>query len=137
MAYIIEPEVSGQLGSRTIIDTSVHPPIIKYLHFVFYGWLGDDIIECFPVFLITERLKIKLDGSSLSGYQIKTCEIESSGEFKMLQPNVILPTFYWMEINGKEKDDFKIFENKLEVSDFAYIILNGFNLKYAVVKKLD
>jgi hypothetical protein len=45
MQYILEPEVSGEIGERTVIDSSVHPPIVSYLHFVFMGWLGDDLIE--------------------------------------------------------------------------------------------
>jgi hypothetical protein len=132
--YFIEPEVSGQLGEKTVLDTSIHPPIVKRLHFVFYGWLGDDIIECFPVFLITEKLKSSLQEAGLTGYQISNCEIELSEEFEMLQPETILPNFYWFKVTGKDQDDFKIYKNKLTVSDFAYSILNQFNLKNAVIE---
>ena len=134
MTYFIEPEVSGQLGEKTIIDTSTHPPIVKYLHFIFYGWLGDDIIECFPIFLITEKLKSKFDEVKLTGYRIKNCEIEVSEEFELLQSNTILPVFYWFDVIGSNSDDFKIFKNKLQVSDVAYSILNQFNLKKAIIE---
>ena len=132
--YFIEPEVAGQLGEKTILDTSTHPPIVKYLHFIFYGWLGDDIIECFPVFLITEKLKLKLDEINLTGYRINECEIEVSEEFKLLQSNTILPVFYWLEVIGGDKDDFEILKNKLKVSDTAYSILKQFNLQNAIVE---
>lgn len=135
MPYFIEPEVSGQLGEKTIIDATTHPPVVKYLHFIFYGWLGDDLIECFPVFLVTEKLKLQLDESTLTGYRINNCEIEYSEEFNTLQPNTILPKFYWLEVTGKDKNDFKIFENKLNVSDFAYSVLSQFSLKNAVVEE--
>src|SRR5438132_865896 len=98
MAYFIEPEVSGELGEKTILDRATHPPIVKYLHFVLYGWLGDDLIETFPVFLVTEKLKSKLNETSLTGYRITNCEIEVSDEFKLLQLNTILPSFYWFKV---------------------------------------
>src|SRR5688572_5915033 len=111
MTYIIEPEVSGQLGETTVIDTTSHPPIVKYLHFVFHGWLGDDLLECFPIFLITERLKLKLHESGLTGFQVKDCEIEASDEFILLQPSIELPNFYWLEVTGNSSDDFSILNN--------------------------
>lgn len=131
MPYFIEPEVSGQLGDNTNIDVSIDPPKVEHLHFVFYGWLGDDLIECFPVFLITEKLKNALAISELSGYEIKDCEIEESDEFKLLQ-NVILPNFFWLLITGNKNDDFSITGNKLKVSDNAYSFLNQYNLQNAI-----
>ena len=49
--FVIEPEVAGEIGERTIyenydaITTKGERPIISHLHFVFMGWLGDDILE--------------------------------------------------------------------------------------------
>lgn len=132
MPYFIEPEVSGQLGDKTIIDASLHPPKVERLHFVFYGWLGDDLIECFPIFLITEKLKNTLAVTRLTGYEIKDCEIEESDEFKLLQ-NVILPKFFWFSIIGKESDDFTISNKKLKVSDDAFSVLRQYNLQNALI----
>ena len=134
MSYFIEPEVSGQLGDNTNMDVSTHPPKVEYLHFVFYGWLGDDLIECFPVFLITEKLKNALVVSELSGYEIKDCEIEESDEFKLLQ-NVILPNFFWLSITGNENDDFSITSKKLKISDNAFSFLSQYNLQNAIISK--
>ncbi|WP_207516010.1 hypothetical protein [Longitalea luteola] len=132
MPYLIEPEVSGQLGDNTIMNASLHPPKVERLHFVFYGWLGDDLIECFPIFLITEKLKNGLVVTKLTGYEIKDCQIEESDEFKLLQ-NVTLPRFFWFLVTGNEKDDFSISNKKLKVSDNAFSILNQYNLENALV----
>jgi hypothetical protein len=134
MPYFIEPEVSGQLGERTIIDTSTHPPVLKYLHFIFFGWLGDDLIECFPVFLITEKLKSELGKTKLTGYQIGDCVIELSEEFKLLQPGATVPTFYWFQITGRDQDDFTILKNKMKISDYAYSVLSQFSIENAIVE---
>ncbi|OQP44872.1 hypothetical protein A4H97_10975 [Niastella yeongjuensis] len=134
MSYFIEPEVSGQLGDNTNMDLSIHPPKVERLHFVFYGWLGDDLIECFPVFLITEKLKNALIISELSGYEIKDCQIEESDEFKLLQ-NVILPNFFWLSITGNVNDDFSIASKKLKISDNAFSFLSQYNLQNAIISK--
>jgi len=47
MFKYIEPEVACGLGEKTQMDSSVHPPIVSKLHFVFEDWLGDDIIKPF------------------------------------------------------------------------------------------
>lgn len=132
MPYFIEPEVSGQLGENTIIDSSIHPPKVELLHFVFYGWLGDDLIECFPVFLISDNLKNGLSATSLTGLEIRECEIEESDEFKLLQ-NVTIPQFHWFYITGNESDDFCISDKRLKVSDKAFLVLNQYKLQNALV----
>lgn len=62
-----EPEVSGGFWEKAQLDSTVHPPIVKKLHFEFSGWLGDDIIETFPCFIVTEALKNKLEIDGLTG----------------------------------------------------------------------
>lgn len=133
MPYFIEPEVSGQLGDKTIIDSSRHPPKVDLLHFVFYGWLGDDLIECFPVFLISDNLKNGLSATSLTGFEIRECKIEESDEFKLLH-NVTLPKFFWLSVTGKENDDFCISNKKLKVSDKAFMILKQYKIQNALIE---
>ncbi|MBX2921103.1 MAG: hypothetical protein KF746_02840 [Chitinophagaceae bacterium] len=136
MEYIIEPEVSGQLGNKTVIDSTIHPPKVSLLHFVFYGWLGDDIIECFPVFLITQHLKTTLNMTTFSGFEIKDCTIDVSEEFRLLQPKTDLPSFFWLDIVGSAHDDFKIVDNRLQLSSRAFEILKRLNLNNAIIKEI-
>jgi hypothetical protein len=136
MRYILEPEVSGELGEKTIIDNSVHPPVIYNLHFIFKGWLGDDIIECFPVYLVSENLGEALLNSNLSGFELEMCLIDSSEEMEFLQPNVKLQVFLWLKVTYDIGYDFFIDrDNKLSVSEKAYSVLNKFNLNYCDITK--
>ena len=57
MFHTLEPEVAGGFGEQTILDNSTHPPDVKWLHYVLDGWLGDDILESFPCYIVTERLR--------------------------------------------------------------------------------
>ncbi|MBV7530989.1 hypothetical protein [Chitinophaga sp. sic0106] len=56
-------EVSGELGEGTKIENSTHPPIVNYLHFIFNGWLGNELIECFHCYLVTDTLQQHLHDS--------------------------------------------------------------------------
>lgn len=117
----LKPDTPGQLGSKTVLDNKVHPPRIDNFQFIFDDWLGDDLIACFPGFLMTERLLNKLQGASLKGYLVKDVEIEFSPLFYDLNGNKKVPAFKWLFINGQPGDDFFIDEsNDLMVSANAY-----------------
>ncbi len=92
--YRLKPEVPGQLGCRTKIDSSVFPPCITHLHFVFDGWLGDELIECFPCYLVSENLLNCFLKAGLSGFEIDTAKIEYSVLFNELYPGRKMPPFY-------------------------------------------
>lgn len=120
----LKPDAPGQLGSKTVLDNTVHPPRIDNFQFIFDDWFGDDLIECFPCFLITERLVNKLQETSLKGYVVKDVEIEFSPLFYDLNGNKKVPAFKWLYINGLPGDDFFIDEEKcLMVSANAYELI--------------
>nr|WP_321453188.1 hypothetical protein [uncultured Carboxylicivirga sp.] len=134
--FQLEPEVSGELGGKTIMDNSTHPPKIEKLEFLFKGWLGDCLIECFPVFLITEKVAQKLTGFKITGFSLKEAEIRKDYPFDELQPNLTLPNFTWIEINGIAKQsDFGIENNLLVVSGKVLEILKSEGLNHCDIEK--
>lgn len=137
-SYILNPEVPGELGFNIIIDTQQHPPIVEKLHFIFMGWLGDDLVECFPCFLISERLKIALEITGFTGFLIDECDVESSIEFTEMQPGVILPKFFWLKIDGNEQSDFALTQkHRLRVTKNAFSFLKRFNINYCDIETVD
>lgn len=113
MYYYIEPEVSGGFGDNTQLDTSVHPPAVLKLHIVFDGWLGDDILETFPCFIVSQALKVSIESAGLTGYDFDSVEVSRSEEFKDLYSNKNLPDFHWLRVHGKAgHDDFGICTDK-------------------------
>ena len=139
MCRYIEPEVAGGLGRKTIMDTNTYPPIVKTLNYEFNGWLGDDILESFPCFIISERLKKAIKKNNLTGINFDNVIITKSREFIDLYPDKILPNFQWAKISGKMYfDDFIIGKDyRLIISDRAFQILNSFNLKNASFENLE
>lgn len=136
MKYIkIEPEVIVGLGEDTNIDTSTIPPVVKELHINLEDWLGDDLMENYPVFIVTEPLKSNLETTAYSGYRIEDLKLTFDEYFEnnyRLEKEI--PKFYWMILSGiKGKDDFYIDSSQvLNVSSQAFSFLKKFNLKNAV-----
>lgn len=111
MYKLIEPEVAGGLGEQIQMDNSFFPPLIKNLHYEFKGWLGDDILESFPCYIVTERLRDGIELVKLTGVSFDKVFISKSETFLELYPDRELPNFFWAKINRESnKDDFFITE---------------------------
>jgi hypothetical protein len=138
MYRFIEPEVAGGLGKETVLDNKTHPPVIRKLNYEFGGWMGDDILESFPCFIVTERLKTKISEEKLSGIIFDDVLVTASQEFKLLHPNIILPKFHWAKINGMPGlDDFAIAEDfRMVISEKTYRVLTLFNVNQAIFEEV-
>jgi len=134
--FQLEPEVSGELGGKTVLDNSTHPPKVENLEFLFKAWLGDCLIECFPVFLITEKAAQKLTDNKISGFSLKKAEIRKDYPFDELHPNLTLPNFVWININGiAKKSDFGLENNILIASQKVLEILKSEGLNHCDIEK--
>lgn len=103
--FCVEPEVAGGLGENTVMDRSVHPPIVSKLHYCFEGWLGDVLLESFPCFIVTVAAKRELQALGISGARFDVVEVTTSPEFDELSPGIRLPEFAWLRPEGKAGHD--------------------------------
>ena len=100
MLYFLEPEVAGELGENTIIENfdnvrlKGERPKVTHLHYQFTGWLGDEILECTPCFIVTDALSKVIQESTLNGYTFQDVEVSVSDEFTEIYPNIKLPNLY-------------------------------------------
>jgi len=118
--FYIEPEVAGGLGSQTVIDTSKSPPLVTKLHYTFEGWLGDEILETFPCYIITKSLANDIEATRLRGVLFADVIVDVSATFTELYPERRLPTLVWMKVEGHEGDDFFVApDGRLVVSEPA------------------
>lgn len=107
--FALDPEVSGGLGPQTVMDRSVHPPVVSRLHYQFDGWLGDEIVESFPCVLVTETLFRHFEAAHLTGMEAGDVEVSLSDQFHDACPDVDLPVFVWLRVVGAAgRDDFGI-----------------------------
>jgi hypothetical protein len=121
------------------MDSSVHPPKVTHLHHRFEGWLGDDLLETFPCFLVSSALARALEEARLVGFSLDKVEVSVSPEFLELSPGRTLPEFRWLKISGKgPNDDFGLTQDfRLEVSGWALDVLKKFNIAHAVIAESD
>lgn len=107
--FVVEPEVAGGLGERTVMDRSSHPPIVSRLHYQFEGWLGDQIVESFPCYLVTESLAAEIVRQGMTGVEFHDVEVTCSQEFYEVHGATALPKFVWLKVTGVAGvDDFGI-----------------------------
>ena len=130
--YYLEPEVAGGFGPDTIMDHSVSPPRVKRLDYEFDGWSGDELLESFPCFIVTDRLANEIQRLNPTGAQFANVKITKSSQFEELHPALPLPEFRWLKVFGTPgTDDFGIApDNRLVVSERVLKLLKSFPLSH-------
>lgn len=136
--YQLEPEVAGGWGEDTVADTTMQPPRVLQLDYCFDGWLGDDLLESFPVWIVTEKLAFLLQGSSLTGFTLDKMKTSYSEEFIDIYGRERvrqMPHFQWLKISGQAGvDDFGVSaEHRLVVSDTALELLHQVQIAHSSV----
>ncbi|BDD84621.1 hypothetical protein TPB0596_43840 [Tsukamurella pulmonis] len=136
---MLDPEVAGGLGDESVLDTSVHPPLVHRLHFVVAGWLGDDLIQSFPVYLMSPRLLAALRTAGLTGFSVNPhCRIAFDEQVGEELDNADILTFEWIDVHGTAADDLRITEDLLlEVSDRAWDTLSRFSVNHCEIGSAD
>ncbi|MER9137525.1 hypothetical protein NKI20_14715 [Mesorhizobium sp. M0830] len=137
--FKIRPDVAGGLGRNTVLDPSVHPPIVTKLHYVVEGWTGDVLVTTFPCYLVTEEAQRALQQIGFSGATFAGAEVTTSEEFHEYQPGQELPPFVWLKVNGKAgRDDFGIAADyRLVISKRILDLLESLGIPFAVVEPYE
>ncbi|GIP63055.1 hypothetical protein J32TS6_16100 [Virgibacillus pantothenticus] len=97
--YFLEPEVAGGHGEKTVYGTKKDIEMegisgkVKFLHYEIEGWLGDDLLEATPAFIISGRVENELRKSKFKDYKVEECLVTTSNEFKELYQNKKIPSF--------------------------------------------
>ncbi|AMA72257.1 hypothetical protein P4S93_17595 [Aneurinibacillus thermoaerophilus] len=145
--YLLEPEVAGGHGEQTIYEDGDFDKV-KFLHYEFYGWLGDELLESTPCFIITSSLAKELVAANLTGYKLTNCLITTSEEFEDSSPDTELPEFKQLIPLGKvttedntyhfwSGEDFCLSENNsLVVTQNALSILQSHTLNQCSITVL-
>ncbi|PBB32745.1 hypothetical protein [Mesorhizobium sp. WSM3882] len=137
--FKIRPHVAGGIGKGTVLDSSVHPPMVTKLHYKVEAWFGDVIVATFPCFLVTEETQRALQKMGFSGATFADAEVTTSEEFQEDQPGLELPHFVWLKVNGKAgQDDFGIaVPFRLVISERVLDLLESLGIFVAIVEPYD
>jgi hypothetical protein len=112
---------------------------VSRVDFIFDGCLGDELIESFPVFLVSDALAKVLDSTELTGYLLREADISVSEQFLELYPNASTPHFVWLDVVGDYcLDDFSLDSRaRLIVSDRAYQVLLTVRLEHCEIEQFE
>ncbi|PCJ21244.1 MAG: hypothetical protein COB02_01275 [Candidatus Cloacimonadota bacterium] len=137
--YIIEPEVSISLGEGSVLSTATHPPTIEKLDLIFEGWLGDDILETFPCFFVTEKLKRLIQFNNLSQVEFEEISIIKSDALLEFNIQKKIPKIYLLKISGEAKiNDFGVSkDNLLIVSELCLKVLKQSNVNHCDIEEIS
>jgi len=135
--FFLEPEVAGELGNGTVLDTTMHPPLVSKLNYQFSGWLGDVLLESFPCFIISADAADALGKDSYTGLSFSEVETSTTPEFNAMYPGRVLPKFRWLQVQGVAgSDDFGLAsDHRLVVSEKALEKLQRFGIGHALVEE--
>ncbi|PZU04562.1 MAG: hypothetical protein DI630_00105 [Gordonia sp. (in: high G+C Gram-positive bacteria)] len=135
MKYLLEPEVSGSLGRDSVLDTSVHPPVVDHVDYQVHGWCGDDLLESFPVFVASPELVNALAAEGITGFIDRGSGVISFDEQCRSREHAWerVKDFRWIEVGGVWSEDLSMREGLLAVSGRAWEVLCRFKLDNCTV----
>jgi hypothetical protein len=134
--FYIQPEVAGGWGKNTLFDRIPgKPTVVHKLHYEFEGWLGDELLETTPCFIVSGRVAQAIEKAQLTGARFDEVEVTTSEQFLELHPARQLPGFVWLRIEGTAgQDDFGTApDGRLIASEKALRLLREFGISHASV----
>lgn len=139
MPYRLEPQVAGELGPDTDLDTRTHPPKVKRLEYVLDQPESDDLITSFPVFLVSEQLASRIKKARLHGFKLAKASIGTSDNYRELYAKAMHRDYRWLQITGAVgRSDFWLDNSfNLCVSDRAMAILEAGVLADCEIERID
>ncbi|MCR3721192.1 hypothetical protein LY15_003179 [Prauserella flava] len=136
--YSLEPAAPGELGDHVVMDTSVHPPRVTHAHLHLDGWLGDDLIESYPCYFISETLAATIENSELDHYELRDVEVTVS-EDAPDDERAAIPGIRWLFVTGTAgvNDLGTTAIGQLVVSDRGLAALQQGNLENCDIEDYD
>jgi hypothetical protein len=136
--YMLEPEVAGGLGPHTVMTTNVHPPQVEHLHYEVEGWLGDELLESTPCFLISPEAAAALEQAGCTGLRTADAEVTITPDAAPAVDSRVTG-FLWLQPQGQPgRDDVAVDATaSLVVSERALEVLRGFRLEHCDVTDVD
>jgi len=97
--YALDPEVPGGMGVRTVITNRAELgagasgiPQVAVLELVLDGWMGDDLLQTYPCYVVTAQLAAAIGAAGLSGAVFEEVLVSASEQYTMVQAAGRLPT---------------------------------------------
>jgi hypothetical protein len=138
MPYSLDPQVAGELGEGSVLDTTVHPPVVTEVDYVLDQPEADELIQSFPVFLVSSGLADRFQSAGLTGFTLEEATTRPSFEYLSAFGQAPHREYRWLRVHGTEQDDCWIDSSAmLCVSDRMMEILNSATLSDCLATKIS
>lgn len=125
MPYVLEPLVAGELGDGTRLDPSTHPPAVDVVDFVLDAPAEDDLIESFPVYLVSEHIAELLSRAGLGGFTLEGARVSPSREYVEVYGDRPHKEYRWLRLRfSPDADCWLDNEHRLCVSERMMAVLS-------------
>lgn len=138
MPYSLDPQVAGELGEGSVLDATVHPPAVAKVDYVLDRPDADELIQSFPVYLVSSGLADRLQSSGLTGFALAEVVTRPSVEYSSAFGDAPHRHYRWLQVLGTEEDDCWIDASlMLCISDRMMEILSEATLSDCVITKIS
>ncbi len=144
--YELEPEVAGGMGDMTeIVYEGYKMKEVTFLHYEFFGWLGDELLTTNRCFIVSDSLMNDIISSGLEGVEFRNIKMSFSMEYFSLFEKETVPRFvefkckfvYEENINNVSCDFYLSKYGKMIVSEKALSVLKQHQLDICKIKPID
>jgi hypothetical protein len=136
--YSIDPQVAGELGEGTVMDSSVHPPAVSRVEFILDYPETDDLIQSFPIYLLSDELADRVVQSGLAGIRLEDVDVRPSEEFLAAFGEAPHRNYRWLQLENSEGADAWISDAlELCISDRMMRILEEATLSDCIISEID
>lgn len=130
MPYALGPLVAGELGEGTEMDSGEHPPVVTQVEYVLDAPVSADLIESFPVFLVSAELAQRLEGAHLEGFALAEATVVPSREYEAVDEQAPHKEYLWLRLTGDIGADCWLDDRyRLCVSDRMFEVLQAGDLQ--------
>lgn len=99
--FILWPEPAATPEPSSVIDSRTRPPIVHDLHCLIDDlWHGDELLQCFPTYVISGRLAELLHRSGAGSFEIREARISFTAEVVGRLDGRMPPIFRHLHVTG-------------------------------------
>jgi hypothetical protein len=132
----LDPQIAGELGGRTVLDSTTHPPVVRELEYVLDQPEADDLIQSFPVFLVGVDLARRLQEAGLSGVGLAEAVVRPSAEYTAAYGRAPHRSYRRLQPGNVGEDCWVDDSGRLCVSDRMMRILDDAELSDCLVSEI-
>ena len=117
--YIVTPAAEAETGEEAIFSSKDNPRKIIFLHVYLVTYPESELIQAYPAFIVTKKLRSAMESTGISGAKFLPCKVSKDPQYDDYSNTPDLPEMFGLEPFGVEDIDDIVFYSgtKIKASD--------------------